>query len=298
MAAAQHDRITYAQLLAAGLDAQRVKRWIAKGLLRPVHRGVYAVGHEAPSLHGDYMAAVLACGEGAVLSHRAAAHLLRLLPGSAQPPEVTVPTLAGRTRPGIVIHRVRELHVLDASILDGIPITIVPRVLLDLSSRLSTPDLTRGGHEAWVRHRTSPAQIESCIARNPRKKGADRLRRALGGDVTLSALEDGFLTLLREHGLALPRTNVDVVGDKVDCHWPQLGLTVELLSYRFHGSRLAFEADVARRRRSEHVAFTWGDVFERGRDTVAELRRVQAELKGPARDRISGDSACARRARA
>jgi hypothetical protein len=297
IAATQHGRVTREQLLAAGVDAPRVKRWIADGRLRRVHRGVYAVGHVAPSLQGDYMAAVLACGEGAVLSHRAAAHLLRLLAGGAPPPEVTVPTVAGRTRPGIVVHRVRELHVLDTSILDDIPITIVPRILLDLSSALSMPELARACHEAWVRHRTTPAHIEACIARNPCKKGANRLRRALGSDVTLSVLEDGFLALLRRHGLPLPRTNVDVAGDKVDCHWPGLDLTVELLSYRFHGSRMAFEADVARRRRSQHVAFTWGDVFERGRETVAELRRVQG-LKARALDRTSRGSACARRARA
>ena len=89
-------------------------------------------------------------------------------------------------------------------------------------------------------------------------------------------LEDGFLALLRKHGIPLPRTNIDVAGDKVDCHWPDRGLTVELLGYRFHASRHAFEADVARRRRSNHIAFTWGDVFERGAQTIAELRAVYA----------------------
>jgi hypothetical protein len=74
--------------------------------------------------------------------------------------------------------------------------------------------------------------------------------------------------------LPAPRTNVSQRGDKVDCHWPELGLTVELLSYRFHASRRAFEADVARRRRSNHVAFTWGDVFERGGRTIAELKHA------------------------
>jgi len=89
--------------------------------------------------------------------------------------------------------------------------------------------------------------------------------------VTLSVLEDAFLALLEKHGLPAPRTNVDRHGDKVDCHWPELGLTVELLSYRFHASRVSFEADVARRRRSDHLAFTYGDVLERSAQTVAEL---------------------------
>jgi hypothetical protein len=238
-----------------------------------VHRGVYAVGHEAPLTDGDYMAAVLACGMGAVLSHRAAAHKLRLIGGPPPPPEVTVPTTAGRRRPGIVVHRAKTLHPLDASTLDGIPITTVPRTLLDLASSTSATALTKACHEAWVRHRTAPDQIETCIARNPNKKGARKLRRALGADVTLSALEDGFAALLRRHHLPPARTNVDHAGDKVDCRWPEHGLTVELLSYRFHATRRAFEADVARRRRSDHLAYTYGDVFDRDAATAAELRR-------------------------
>jgi hypothetical protein len=185
---------------------------------------------------------------------------------------VTVPPTAGRSRPGIVVHRVRTLHVLDVSTLHDIPITIVPRVLLDLAPRLPAAELSRACHEAWIRHGTTPRQVEACIARNPHKPGAARLRRALGADVTLSALEDQFVTLLRRHRLPIPRTNVDRHGDKVDCHWPDHDLTVELLSYRFHATRLAFEQDVARRRRSNHLAYTYGDVFERGAETIADLR--------------------------
>ena len=201
-------------------------------------------------------------------------HLLRIVRYAPPVVEVTVPTTAGRQRRGIVIHRVRELHPLDVSRLDGIPITIAPRVLLDLAPRLAPDELTRACHEARVRHRTSPHQIEACVARNPSKKAIAGLRRALGSDVTLSALEDRFLELLRDHGLPPPRTNVTHAGDKVDCRWPQLDLTVELHSFRYHATRRAFEEDVARRRRSGHLAFSYGDVFERGSETVAELRAL------------------------
>ena len=155
----------------------------------------------------------------------------------------------------------------------GIPVTIVARTLLDVAAQLSAMDLGRACHEAWVRHGTTPAAVEACIARNPTKKGAARLRRALGADVTLSEPEDGFLELLARYGLPRPRTSIDRGGDKIDCHCEQEhnGLTVELLSYRFHASRRAFEQYVARRRRSSHVAYTWGDVFERGPRTVADL---------------------------
>ncbi len=275
LSASQQGRITRAQLLAHGIDAPRIRRWLADGRLYAVHRGVYAIGRPPPSMHGDYMAAVLACGPGAALSHRADAHLLKIIACSTPPaPEVTVPTTNRRSRPGIVIHRVRALPGADTSEFHGIPVTTVPRVLLDLAPSLSPEQLARACHAAWHEHRTSPDMVIACIARNPGKPGAPRLRRALGADVTLSMLEDGFLALLRTHGLPLPRTNRVHAGDKVDCHWPRSAITVELLSFRYHGTRRASEADVARRRRSNHLAFTYGDIFERGEQTVAELTRA------------------------
>lgn len=261
--------------MADGVDPEQIKRWLADGRLQAVHRGVYAVGHVAPSVHGDYIAAVFAGGDGAKLSCAPAAHMFKLTRAMRPPPpEITVPTLAHRRRPGIVIHRVARLHPLDTTVWHAIPITSVPRVLLDLAPRLSPSDLTRACHEAWVHHRTTPAQVEACIARNPGKRGAAKLRCALGTDVTLSNLENAFLVLLREHGLPLPRTNIDRHGDKVDCHWPPHDLTVELHSYRFHATRRAFEQDTARRRRSHHIAFTYGDVVENGAATIAELRQL------------------------
>jgi len=273
IAAQQHGRVTRAQLLAAGVDAPRIRRWLADGRLRGVHRGVYAVGHVAHSLRADYIAAVLACRPpDAGLSGWAAGHLLRIhVPRRPPRPEVTVATTAGRRRPGIVVHRVHELHRLDLWTVDAIRVTSAARTLLDLAPRLSPANLARACHEAWVHHDTTPEQVAACMGRNPHAPAAAKLRLALGGDVTLSRLEDAFLALLRRHGLPLPRTNIDHAGDKVDCHWPQIALSVELLSFRFHGTRHAFEADVARRRRSNHLAFTWGDIFERGPQTVAEL---------------------------
>jgi hypothetical protein len=267
-----HGRVSRQQLMAEGIDAEQVKRWLRDGRLRAVHHGVYAVGHVAPSMHGDYSGAVLAGGGGAKLSHAPAARVFELTRGKRPPPpEITVPTTAHRRRPGIVIHRVKTLHPYDVTVHEGIPITSVPRVLLDMAPRLSPAKLGRACHEAWVHYNTTPAHVEACIARNPHKPGIAKLRYALGSDVTLSDLEDAFLALIRRHGLPRPRTNIDVRGDKVDCHWPEHGLTVELLSYRFHATRDAFEKDVARRRRSQHVAYTYGDVVERASDTAADL---------------------------
>ncbi len=120
-----------------------------------------------------------------------------------------------------------------------------------------------------------------------------KLRTALGSDVTLSFLEDAFLGLLTAHELPLPRTNIDHHEDKVDCRWPQLDLTIELLSYRFHGSRQAFENDVARRRRSNHLAYTYGDVVDRRARTAAELRPLLTARYGARDSARAAANSCA-----
>ncbi|MEA2191935.1 MAG: hypothetical protein QOI73_2056 [Solirubrobacteraceae bacterium] len=283
IAALQHGRVTRSQLTAAGVDPSRIRRWLADGRLTRVHRGVFAVGHLASSVQADYIAAVLACGQGARLSHRAEAHLLEVVKAKRPPtPEVTVVATAGRRRPGITVHRVRSLHRLDTWTFDAIPVMSVPRLLLDLAASSSLEELILACHQARVRYRIRPEQVTACIERNPHRAGVGLLRRALKGDATLSPLERAFLDLLRHHGMPPPRTNIDLAGDKVDCHWPELGLTVELLSYRYHGSRHAFETDVARRRRSNHVAFSHGDVFERGSQTAVELERLLNDEGRPA----------------
>jgi hypothetical protein len=131
------------------------------------------------------------------------------------------------------------------------------------------------------RHRATPppgAVIHRVRALHPR----DSCVAPYGADVTLSKLEDAFVHLVGAHGLPFPRTNIDVCGDKVDCHWPGLGLTIELLSYGFHASRESFENDITRRRRSNHVAFSYGDVVDRGRTTAVELRELLERVGGPA----------------
>jgi hypothetical protein len=273
VAAKQHGRVSAADLRDAGVDKSCTHRWLQDGRLHRVHRGVYAVGHPGRSMLADYAAAVLAGGAGSRLSHAPCGHVLKLERAAAPPPpEVTVPTTTHRRRPGIVIHRVRTIPRADLLTVHGIPMLSAPRTLLDLAPRLTPEQLAQACHEAWVHQRVRPHHVKACIARNPGKPGATKLLAAMVADVTLSELERAFLRLLRAHNLPLPRTNIDHAGDKVDCHWPQFGLTIELLSYRFHASRAAFERDVARRRRSNHVAYTYGDVFERPRETIADLR--------------------------
>jgi very-short-patch-repair endonuclease len=271
----QHGVVTRAQLLDAGVTSKEIRRRVNKKALLPVHRGVYRVGHKAPSIEARYHAAVLACGEGAVLSGRAAGYLWGLLTGSAPPPEVTTPR--DRKIKGIRPRRARRRET-EATKWHGIPITTVPRTLVDLSSLLSLDDLARACHEAGVRHRTTPRQVETVLKRRPNAPGAKRLRKVMHGDVhvTLSALERRFLQRLREEALPLPVTNKPAGAKRVDCRWPAHRLTVELDSYRFHNSRHAWEQDrrrerEARARGDEFRRYTHDDVFEAPKRMLAEL---------------------------
>jgi very-short-patch-repair endonuclease len=275
-----HGVVTREELLRAGISDDEIKQRLRNGLLLREHRGVYRVGHRAPSVEARYLAAVRACGDGALLSGRAAAHLLGVLKGAAPPPEVTAPT-AHRVH-GVTTRRC-GLDPRDGTILRGIPVTTVARTLTDLAAVLSPDELARACHEAGVRHRTTPAHVEAVLVRRPTTAGASKLRAILRGDarVTLSRLEQRFLELLRAAGLPLPQTNRPAGGRRVDCRWPDLRLTVELDSYRYHNSRHAWEQD-RRREREAHARgdqlrrYTYGDVFEHPEQMLAELRPVVA----------------------
>jgi hypothetical protein len=145
VASSQHGIVTRTQLLAAGLGPDTIKRRLG-GELLPVHRGVYRVGHSAPSVEASYMAAVLACGDDGGLSGQAAAHVYGLTRGAAPRPEVT--TTRNRRVPGVVVHRVRWLDPGQVTRYRGIPITTVPRTLVDLAAVLDPDALIRAVHQA------------------------------------------------------------------------------------------------------------------------------------------------------
>lgn len=271
---------TRAELRRGGLSEAEIDHRIAKGALIPEYRGVYRVGHRAPTIEARYMAAVKACGDGAVLSGRAAAYLHGLIKGKAPEPEVTAPA---KRRVKDIRPRRSKLDPRDVTTCHGIPITTVPKTLVDLAGTLPLSALARACHEAGVRYRTTPRQVEAVLARRPNAKGAKNLRAVLRGDarVTLSALERLFLELLKEHGLPLPVTNKRAGTKRVDCRWPEHDLTVELDSYRYHNSRHAWEQDrrrerEARARGDEFRRYTWIDVFEEPGPMLAELRALLA----------------------
>jgi hypothetical protein len=272
--------VSRADLLEAGVSAGAIERRVRKGQLLVEYRGVYRVGHRAPSMESRYLAAVRACGEGALLSGRAAGHLHCLLKGSPPPPEVTAETWR-RVR-GVATRRSRNI-ARDATMYRRIPVTTVPRTLVDLAAVLEPDDLARACHEAGVRYRTTPGQVEAVLDRRPNTPCAAKLRTVVSGDVrvTLSGLERRFLELLNEAKLPLPQTNRVAGGRRVDCRWPEQNLTVELDSYRYHHTRHAWEQDrrrerEARARGDEFRRYTYGDVFEHPRLMLRELRELLA----------------------
>jgi hypothetical protein len=266
-----HGVVTRVRLLAAGITARQIERRVERGSLIVVFRGVYRVGHMAPSVEATYMAAVLACGDGALLMGAAAAYLYALIRG--EPPGPVVKTRGERRIDGIETHRARGKPA-RASEWRGIPITNIPTTLIDLTPSMPMDQLARACHEAQVRFGTRPDQFE----RPPRK-----LRAILSGDipVTLGELENRFLEVLTAEGLPTPQTNRRAGTKRVDCRWPAHHLTVELDSYRYHHSRHAWEQDRAREREAhargdQHRRYTYGDVFEDPRQMLAELRELLA----------------------
>jgi very-short-patch-repair endonuclease len=282
IATRSHGVVTRAELLRAGITPAEIKHRVAIGALLREHRGVYRVGHRAPSVEARYVAAVRACGEGALLRGRPAGYLFGLLRDEAPPPEVA--TRSQRRIKGVITQRARGTSP-SGTLWNGIPVTTVPQTLVDLAAELSLDDLARACHEAGVKFRTTPAQVNAV--RHPNTKGAANLRAVLDGDVrvTLSKLEKRFLERLEQAGLPLPVTNRPAGNRRVDCRWPEHRLTVEIDGYRFHNSRHAWEQD----REREREAHQRGDAFRRytyddvaDDRTFAELRTIIQDRRGSA----------------
>jgi predicted transcriptional regulator of viral defense system len=233
LAARQHGAVTAAQLADLGLGKRGVSTRVAAGRLHVKYRGGYAVGHARLSQHGRWMAAVLAAGEGAVLSHLAAAKLWevwrRRVPAGI---DVTVPKQR-RDRPGVRVHRTRNLDPRDVTVHDGIPVTTIARLLVDLSSVLTAPQLANVIHEAAFRNRFDLEATHQAMKRATGRHTLDTLDAALnahlsGSAGTRSALEDQFLAQIQHSELSEPRINTKVNGIEVDFHWPDQNLCVEI----------------------------------------------------------------------
>jgi very-short-patch-repair endonuclease len=289
IAARQHGAIASAQLSEAGLGRHRVAHLVGIGWLRRQHHGVYLVGPLATPFTRA-MAAVLAFGDKAVLSHRAAAVLWGVCPLPIREIHVTVSTSSGiHSRDGIRAHRCRDLHPPDATRRDGVPVTSPARTLLDLATQVSQRDLTRAADEARVHHLVADHSLNEQFRRYPHHRGTPALTQAIQTEpaLTRSEAERRLLELIRAARLTTAETNVRVGQHEVDFLWREQRLVVEVDGYAFHSSRGAFERD---RRRDADLAregirvvrVTWRQIADEPEAIVATLAAaLAAQVRRP-----------------
>lgn len=253
LARAQHGVITRSQLLERGYSRTAIEHRLAKGRLHPLHAGVYAVGFPELSRHGHWIAAVLACGPEAALSHASAAALFGF-----QGPEpiltVSVDSRRAVRRPGLQVHRV-EFGRGDTGMYERIPVTSPARTLIDLATELPLLRLERAVNEADKLGLIDPETLSAELARRPGQRGVPALRDLLDRDafvLTDSDLEQRFLRIARKTGLGIPETKVRVNGFVVDFLWRDLGLVIETDGLTYHRTPLQQARD--RQRDQAHAA--------------------------------------------
>jgi very-short-patch-repair endonuclease len=273
----QHGVVTRAQLGGCGLSPNAVALRIKRGQLHRIHRGVYAVGHRALGQHGHWMAAVLACGEGAVLSHASAAALWGFLKPLRGPAHVTSPSLNGRSRRrGIILHRSRSLAP-DPSLVTerlGIPVTSPQRTIDDLRSCVSSYLLRRAIRQA-----------EHAGLRLDQATKAKTKR-------TRSDLELDFLAFCSRHSLPRPEVNVKVGRWEIDFLWPAQKVAVETDFFDYHRGSISFEDDHQREldlRRLGHTVrrYTGAQIRNHPALVVADLGEALGGGVGPRRPTTS-----------
>jgi very-short-patch-repair endonuclease len=255
------------------LSVNAIATRTSSGRLFRVHRGVYAVGHLGLGQEGRWIAAVLACGHGAVLSHRSAASLWGIRLGELFKPEVT--TADRRRLPQVAAHRAR-LGAADRATRRGIPVTSPARTLADLAHVLDDDELTRALRETMFRRRYDRPAIEDALTRRPSRALRDLLTEA---SVTQSMLEDRFLTICKRHRLPTPSTQHRIGAKRYDFAWPDQRLVVETDSWLAHSTPYAFQADRSQTNALQlagwlTLRFTWADLTRRSRKVAATVTRA------------------------
>jgi hypothetical protein len=252
LAGRQHGVVARRQLAELGLSRHAVGRLLERGRLHVVHRGVYAVGYRKLTRRGVWLAAVLAAGEGAVLSHRSAAALWGIRDSAPRRIDVTAPRDVRRA--GIRVYG-SKLAPDEVTTQEGIPVTTPARTLLDLAALLDEHRLARAAERAEALRLTSPTSLEELAKRYPKRPGTPNLKRLIEENrivptTTANDFERRFLTFLDANELPRPLINESLDPNTTpDFRWPNHRLIVELDGFETHGTRQAFERDRARDRR-------------------------------------------------
>ena len=285
LAERQHGVVARWQLLRLGFTGKAVEVRLRTGRLHPIHRGVYAVGHAKVTVDGRRMAAVLACGEGAVLSHRdaAAAHGIRQC--NRRLFEVTVPRKQ-RARPGIQLHFAR-LPRDEVTAMRGIPVTTVERTILDLAAIRPRNEIEAAIKQAEVNRLLRAPSLPQLVERYPGHRGArtvsaitEALRR--GEQITHEEIVALFTAVIDAAGLPRPRLNTWIAGYECDCVWATEKVMAELDGYAVHGTRRNFETDrehdrVLQARGWRVVRVAWRQLRDDPDGVVRDLRALLAK---------------------
>ena len=283
LAAEQNGVISTQQLQACGLDSNAITVRVRRGQLHRLHWGAYAVGIASVGLRGTLTAAVLACGDDAVMSHHSAGAWHDMLKWHGGRPDVIVPRGAGRNRSGIRSHCSRSLDPYDVWRRGNILVTSPARTALDLATKLTPKALRRMVRQAFANGIVSARQLADVLARSPRHPGAAKLRALLadGYVPTRSELEDRALDLLHTTGIERPEVNPRLVlsGRTIqpDLLWREQRVIVELDGAAWHEQRLAREDDAERQALLEAHGYrvlriTWRQLVDHPRQTIARMR--------------------------
>jgi hypothetical protein len=233
----QHGIVSSDQLRAVGYTSQAIYHRIRTGRLHPLHRGVYVVGRPHVTDHGRWMAAIIACGDHAVLSHSSAAALWRIGPEKRRLVELSLPSLSRRCRPGVQIHQRPLLKEANTTTEYGIPVTTPVQTLIDLVPRLDRRGAERAINEADKYDLVHPPELRRALKERGGEPGVAKLRQILDRRtfrLTKEELERRFLPLAAKAGLPVPLTGRIVNEFEVDFYWPDLGLVVETDGLRYH----------------------------------------------------------------
>jgi len=247
VATRQGGPIAHHQLVRLGVAPAVIQQWLRRGRLHRLYRSVYALGHQAITPKGRLVAALLACGPGAAISHQTCAWWCGFWKPEPDLIDVTVPGRSRKGRPGIRLHLVRTLDPRDITTRSGVLVTTPERTLLDLAETTTTQRLRLAIDEADRLGLWRPDRVKATLTGSPGRRGRKPLRVLLSDldaePLLRSGLEALFTSLCDEQQLLRPIMNAEVEGYEVDAFWPEYRLIVEVDSREFHLNGRAFEDD-------------------------------------------------------